>query len=340
MTGKFKPCMDILPPAQKRLWPELRNAPSLGFTLYGGTAIALRLGHRDSVDFDFFSEKPLDRDAIKAAFPFVEQSTTRTETENMWVLEVPYADSQRSCVQVAFFGTLGFGRIGEPDFTDDGVLQVASLDDLMAAKVKVVLQRAEAKDYRDVAAMVDAGVSLARGLASARLFFGPNFQPSESLKALVYFNDGDLHTLTKAETRTLVDAVRAVRDLPDVTLRSKSLSGLSWKDLSIMDERIAGLVNLEKRAGVALTFWQHATEAMKAHGADGVNWADVERKTIVESISEHGQPAADVADVICQHSPGAVTKARQDDVRALVERLAPELQAQYAKARGEKGCEP
>lgn len=46
MTRKFKPCMDILSPAQKRLWPELRNTPVLGFTLYGGTAIALRLGHR------------------------------------------------------------------------------------------------------------------------------------------------------------------------------------------------------------------------------------------------------------------------------------------------------
>lgn len=229
MTRKFTPCMDILSPAQKRLWSTLRNAPNLGFTLYGGTAIALRLGHRNSVDFDFFSEKPLDREAIKAAFSFVEQSTTRRDERNTWVLDVPYADSQRSHVQVAFFGTLDFGRVGEPDFTDDGVLQVAALDDLMAAKVKVVLQRAEAKDYRDVAAMINAGVSLSHGLSSARLFFGPNFQPSESLKALVYFNDGDLHTLTKAEKKTLVDAVKAVRDLPEVTLRSISLSGLIGK---------------------------------------------------------------------------------------------------------------
>jgi len=41
MTGTFTPRLDRLPPAQKRLWPELRNAPDLGFTLYGGTAIAL-----------------------------------------------------------------------------------------------------------------------------------------------------------------------------------------------------------------------------------------------------------------------------------------------------------
>lgn len=104
--------------------------------------------------------------------------------------------------------------------------------------------------------------------------------------------------------------------------------------------RLAELPRLEKRAGMALTFWRHATEAIRAHGADGVNWGDVEHKTIIESISENGQPPSDVAEVICQHSPGAVTKARQDDVRALVERLTPELQAQYANARGEKRCEP
>ena len=223
MIREFKPCMDILPPAQKRLWPELRKAANLGFVLYGGTAIALRLGHRDSVDFDFFSDKPLDREAILVAFPFLEQSVTLQDQDNTWVVLVPCGGSEREHVKVSFFGTITFGRVGEPDFTDDGVLLVASLEDLMATKVKVVLQRAEAKDYRDVAAMINVGVSLSHGLASARQLFGPNFQPSESLKALVYFNDGDLKTLSVDEKQTLVDAVKAVRDLPRVILRSKSL---------------------------------------------------------------------------------------------------------------------
>lgn len=227
MTGKIKPCMDILPPAQKRLWPELRNAQHLGFTLYGGTAIALRLGHRESVDFDFFSEKPLDREAIKAAFPFMGHAETLQDQGNTWVVLVPSGNPTEKSVKVSFFGTIAFGRVGEPDFTDDGVLQVASFADLMATKVKVVLQRAEAKDYRDIAAMINADVSLAHGLASARQLYGSNFQPSESLKALVYFNDGDLNTLTIDEKNTLVEAVKVVRDLPEVTLRSKFLSGLS-----------------------------------------------------------------------------------------------------------------
>jgi len=223
MTRTFTPCMDILPAGQRALWSELHRAPHLGFTLYGGTAIALRLGHRDSVDFDFFSENELDRTAINTAFPFIAQSITLQDQDNTWVILAPYGRSQREHIKLSFFGQITLGRVGEPDFTDDGVLKVASFDDLMATKLKVVLQRAEAKDYRDVAAMVNAGVSLSRGLASARLMFGPNFQPSESLKALVYFEDGDLKTLTAAERATLVDAVKAVRELPVVTLRSTSL---------------------------------------------------------------------------------------------------------------------
>lgn len=236
MSRMFKPHMDVLPPAQQRLWPELRNAPNLGFALYGGTAIALRLGHRSSVDFDFFSEQPLDREAIKAAFPFVARSTTLQDHDDTWAVLVPDGNSEKDHVKISFFGTIAFGRVGEPDFTEDGALQVASFDDLMATKLKVVLQRAEAKDYRDVAAMINAGVSLARGLSSARLLFGPNFQPSESLKALVYFNDGDLKTLTTAEKSTLADAVKAVRALPDVTLVSKRLRGMEWHELRAVSQ--------------------------------------------------------------------------------------------------------
>lgn len=72
--------------------------------------------------------------------------------------------------------------------------------------------------------MIRAGVSLPRGLASARLLFGPNFQPSESLKALAYFDDGDLATLAPADRATLIDAAIAVRSLPNVLLASTRLA--------------------------------------------------------------------------------------------------------------------
>lgn len=220
--GVFKPFFQILPPAQRHLWPALGRASELGFVLYGGTAIALRLGHRHSVDFDFFSDEALDREVIKTTFPFVAQSQVLQDRQNVLTVSVPFGAKEH--VKVSFFGTIGFGRVGEPDLTEDGLLQVASLDDLMATKVKVILQRAEAKDYRDIAAMLNFDVSLAKGLSAARLLYGVNFQPSESLKALVYFGDGDLHTLSKREKDCLVEAASAVCHLPAAAVVSRKLT--------------------------------------------------------------------------------------------------------------------
>ena len=67
MPSSFSPKFEILPPPQQKLWPELEGLAALGFVLYGGTAIALRLGHRVSVDFDFFSKEALNREAILEA---------------------------------------------------------------------------------------------------------------------------------------------------------------------------------------------------------------------------------------------------------------------------------
>ncbi len=224
MTGRFLPRMDILPTAQKSLWPQLRNAAALGLVLYGGTAIALRLGHRQSVDFDFFSGGALEHGLLRKSLPFLARSTVLQDRQNALTVHVPSVEAANLGVKVSFFGAIGFGRVGEPEFTNDGVLLVASLDDLMATKLKVILQRPEAKDYRDIAAMLESKVRLDRGLASARELFRPTFQPSESLRALCFFEDGDLGTLSDSEKRTLVKAATEVRDLPDAKILDGGLA--------------------------------------------------------------------------------------------------------------------
>ena len=212
---------DTLPLAQRQLWATLGKTRELGYVLYGGTAIALRLGHRESVDFDFFSERPLDKRSARAVSPlFVDAGVLQDEPETLTlVVRMPETAVP---VKVSFFGGISFGRVGEPDLASNGVL-VASPDDLLATKLKVMLERVEAKDYRDVAALVRAGGDLSKGLAAAALLFKPTFQPSESLKALVYFKGGDLETLPVIERRILTEAVVGVKDLPIVTVRASSL---------------------------------------------------------------------------------------------------------------------
>lgn len=214
----FTPFFDILPHSQQRMWSQLKAASELGFVLYGGTAIALRLGHRVSVDFDFFAEKNIEKQKLLEYFPFITECIVLQEELNTLSILTP------DNVKLSFFGGIKFGRLKDPEFTEDYALLVASLDDLMATKLKVILQRIEAKDYMDIAAMLKHGVALETGLALAKKFYGNNFQPSESLKAMVYFKGGDLDTLTQEEKITLVNAASRMTDLPQLTVTQHTLS--------------------------------------------------------------------------------------------------------------------
>ncbi len=218
------PRLETLPPQQQAIWPLLKPAAGLGFVLYGGTAVALRLGHRESIDFDFFTEQSLDFDRLYDAMPFLRSTTVIQQEPNALTVLSTLAGPSDSPVKISFFGPVRTGRVGVPQFTSDGILAVASPDDLFATKVKVLLQRVEMKDYRDIAAMIGTGQDLANALGGARALYGMSFQPSESLKALTYFEGGDLHLLSRQERLVLVDAVKAVKAIPDVGILDKSLS--------------------------------------------------------------------------------------------------------------------
>jgi hypothetical protein len=69
----MKPRLDVLPPQQRRLWPVFSQLPN-HFVLYGGTAIGLRLGGRQSVDFDFFTNRPVSADALSRSLPFLRRA--------------------------------------------------------------------------------------------------------------------------------------------------------------------------------------------------------------------------------------------------------------------------
>lgn len=218
MTDNFIPHLDILPPNQKALWPSLSVLVTLGFVLYGGTAVALQLGHRESIDFDFFNDQPLDRARLLATLPVLHHAKILQEAPDTLTVETSGA------VKLSFFGGLGFGRVGTPLRANDTGLEVASLLDLMTTKLKVIMQRIEAKDYCDIASMLDAKVELAEGLAGARALYGLQFQPSESLKALTWFEGGDLHLLDQSLRTKLVVAAAAVTDLPQIERLSSRLS--------------------------------------------------------------------------------------------------------------------
>ncbi len=215
----FSPRLDALPVPQRELWPALATVPRR-YVLYGGTALALRLAHRVSVDFDFFAHDPLDHRELETMVPILGEGETVQEGPNERSVLVPRAGAS---VKVSFFGNLTIGRVGEPETTDDEVVRVASLLDLGGTKVKALLQRVAAKDYLDVAALLDRGLALGHILGAARALYGPSFNPLLAQKTLAYFEGGDLDTLGDAVRRRLIEEATADLPLAALELRSSRL---------------------------------------------------------------------------------------------------------------------
>jgi hypothetical protein len=220
----FPTRLDILPPAQRKLWPFLSPMKEMGYCLYGGTALALRFGHRPSVDFDFFSDRPLDKIRLESSLPWLTAATVLRNDPGTFIVLASSPRSKRS-VKVSFFGSLKFGRVGVPERTSDGVVLTASVRDLMATKLKALFDRVEPRDYIDVAEMLRNKASLPQGLADARVLFGNVFSPAECMRILCWFDEPGLASLPEPVKKTLTREVTSVWDKP-LPPSKRSASGL------------------------------------------------------------------------------------------------------------------
>lgn len=216
---RFTPRRDVMPAPQQRLWPELAAVPS-SFVLYGGAALSLRFGYRQSEDFDFFATEGFQVEELLEDLPWLRHGERlQAKTNTLTVLL-----DRGGPVKVSFFGGLAIGRVGSPQLTADGVLRVAATLDVAATKVAVIQQGAESKDYLDLAEVLGQGIGLEQALAAARALYGESFNPMISLKALTYFEDGDLPTLPDQVKRLLIEAASQVRVLPRIARQSDRIA--------------------------------------------------------------------------------------------------------------------
>jgi hypothetical protein len=204
-TG-FEPRLAILPAPQRSLWDELNVIPA-SFILYGGTALALRLGHRQSVDFDFFGASGFEPRQLTDSLALLADATITQQAPNTLSVIV----ERGGPVRLSFFGLPGLARLRPPDIAAGNGLRIASLLDLAGTKAAVVQQRAEAKDYLDLDAILrDGRIDLATALAAAKAIYRPRFNSLITLKALSFYEDGDLRRLPRAVRNRLTAATREV----------------------------------------------------------------------------------------------------------------------------------
>ena len=205
MSQSFHPRLETLPASQQELWKELDAVPS-DFVLYGGTALALQLGHRVSEDFDFFSSAGFDADRLQSRLPFFRDLDKHDP--GVWVhhkrdnLE-GFVERGGEQVKVAFFGGLNnLRRVEDPRRAAGSRVRVASLVDLAGMKMRVIQVRGSWKDYVDIHALAQHGIDVPTAIAAARAI-DAQFNPTISIRALQFYGDGTLSRVPASIQRDL-----------------------------------------------------------------------------------------------------------------------------------------
>ena len=202
--------LEVLPPVQRALWDARISHGFPGWVLYGGTALALRFGHRESVDFDFFSSQPLTPIPFKEAYGL--QGEVLQAAPNTLTLI-------HEGVKLSFFGGLTIKVVCQPDMLAN--CSVASLDDLAACKLAALVNRVELKDYLDIAALLENGLSLPYMLGCANAVYRGEFPVTACLKSLAWFDAPELSKLSKVHRQLLAKAAIAVDQIPEVTVQQE-----------------------------------------------------------------------------------------------------------------------
>ena len=152
------------------------------FYLVGGTAIAMHIGHRRSIDFDLFKLSPLKPKSIIQTisdfdFPY---SVTRRVTEQ---LNVNIHDVKFTFFQYPF-------KVSANENLED-ILRLPTLIDLAAMKAYALGRRSKWKDYVDIYFILKDHFTVKQISDRTAEIFGPLFSEKLFRAQLSYFGDID-----------------------------------------------------------------------------------------------------------------------------------------------------
>jgi len=172
---------EILTEQQTKLLPLIGKF-SKDFGLVGGTAIALHIGHRESIDFDLFTVNEFDSGKIKRKI------TNDFNVEKVFVNEADEYTALISGVKITF---LHYPFNIEFKNNLDNVIKVADLLTLAAMKAYALGRRAKWKDYVDMYFIFKNFHSIAEVIGKAGEIFSSEFNEKIFRAQLAYFEDID-----------------------------------------------------------------------------------------------------------------------------------------------------
>ncbi len=170
---------EVLNEKQQKILPSLSFLKENNFYLAGGTALAVYLGHRTSLDFDFYTKLRFDSTLLYRKIEDVFGTKAVLSLKEKNTLSCKILD-----VNLSFFWYKYPPLKKTRKF--DGVL-LASLEDIAAMKLIAVYQRPAKRDYIDVYFLLRI-FSLEQMFSLVKKKY-PNFNLYYSLRALSYFED-------------------------------------------------------------------------------------------------------------------------------------------------------
>lgn len=164
----------------KELFPTLKNFND--FYLAGGTALALQIGHRVSVDFDLFCKKEIDKELYpKVKRIFFDQETILS-VSNPDELTVFVDGLKISFIKYPF--PLIFGLI------EYQAIKLLSIKEIAATKAYTINRRGSFKDYVDLFFIIlEKHSSLEEIIEIAEKKYRNEFNSRLFLEQLVYLDD-------------------------------------------------------------------------------------------------------------------------------------------------------
>jgi hypothetical protein len=164
------------------LLAELRDGAFLDeFYLARGTALALRLGHRRSVDLDFFTGKPFDQERLLARLVSAQEvSLLAKDVETLHLLV--------KGLRVSFIGYPYPLRFPPASFAG---VPIADVRDIACMKISAIASRGARRDFIDLYAVARIhGLDFLIELF-AKKYARANYSRVHILKSLTYFEDAD-----------------------------------------------------------------------------------------------------------------------------------------------------
>lgn len=216
----MQPHWEALTTKTKEVYELVSKLPFISeFYLAGGTGLALQIGHRFSIDLDFFSDSPeaVGAEQRKAILEILKNDPSLKIT---WDKDGTFVANWQN-VGVSFFRLDQHPLINPPLVIDK--IKVATIEEIGAMKLAAILSRGTRKDYVDLYFILQQKeLTQLFEIASKKYPFNQAF-PAFAVREFSYFEDAESDPMPRMIKPVKWSAIKSFLDRKALDMGRKRL---------------------------------------------------------------------------------------------------------------------